>query len=79
MTVKKAKMFIQAEIPAELWPALLQHIRDFDTAHPDCHFVMLSESEAEESIADISRRFRAVSPGFRFMQVFERGKNRGRS
>jgi hypothetical protein len=35
MTVK---VFAIAHLPGELVHAWLQHLRDFDVAHPGCHF-----------------------------------------
>jgi hypothetical protein len=32
------KIVTQADVPVELLNDWLQHLRDFDTAHPGCHF-----------------------------------------
>lgn len=49
-----AKIFTRATVPDDLAQAWLQHLRDFDTAHPDCHFEVVLESETQ-SVADVMR------------------------
>lgn len=34
----KVKITTTAEVPVEFADAWLQHLRDFDVAHPGCHF-----------------------------------------
>lgn len=41
MTVK---IFTLASVPDELAQAWLQHLRDFDTAHPGCHFEVFADA-----------------------------------
>lgn len=41
MTVK---IFTTAHLPPDLVNAWLQHLRDFDTAHPGCHFEVAVEA-----------------------------------
>ena len=41
------KIFTVAEIPDELAQDWLQHLRDFDTAHPGCHFQVVADSDAQ--------------------------------
>jgi hypothetical protein len=38
------KIFTVAEVPEELAQAWLQHLRDFDTAHPGCHFQVVADA-----------------------------------
>jgi len=48
------KIYTRATVPDELAQAWLQHMRDFDTAHPGCHFEIVTESDTK-SVADIVR------------------------
>lgn len=41
-------------VPDELQQAWLQHLRDFDAAHPGCHFEIVAEGEGK-TIGDIMR------------------------
>jgi len=34
----KVKIHTIADVPVDVADAWLQHLRDFDTAHPGCHF-----------------------------------------
>ena len=69
----KSKIITQAEIPSELEQAWLQHLRDFDAAHPGCHFQVLMDSP-EQSIEEMEAKFRAVRPTFRFLKVYHQSK-----
>lgn len=40
----RVEIFIHAEMPDELAQAWLQHLRDFDTAHPGCQFKLLASA-----------------------------------
>lgn len=64
------KIFSVAEVPEELAQAWLQHLRDFDTAHPGCHFQVFADAP-EVSTADVVRMV-TVQPGMTFEQYFER-------
>jgi hypothetical protein len=44
MTDERIKIFTVAHVPRELGQAWLQHLRDFDAAHPDCHFNVLGDA-----------------------------------
>ena len=60
-----------AEVPADLSKAWLQHLRDFDTAHPGCHFQVLEdapEKSFNEMLADL-----VVNPGLPLQAVIRRG------
>jgi hypothetical protein len=56
-------------VPEELQQAWLQHLRDFDTAHPGCHF----EVGIDGPEATSAERIR-VEPGLTFTKIFERTK-----
>jgi hypothetical protein len=66
MTVK---VFTIAHLPEELRPAWLQHLRDFDIAHPGCHFDVAMDAP-ETPLADMIRLLQ-VEPGLTFTQLFE--------
>jgi hypothetical protein len=64
------KIFTIAQVPDELQQAWLQHLRDFDTAHPGCHFeVMIDapESTLAEAVAALH-----VNPELTFQQILVR-------
>jgi hypothetical protein len=65
------KILAQCEIPDELANAWLQHLRDFDTAHPGCHFEVMMQSgrtvPVREMIAELT-----VAPALTIEQVFAR-------
>jgi hypothetical protein len=68
------KTFIIAHLPPELAQAFMQHVRDFDVAHPGCHFEMGLEAP-NVSLAEAIEIMR-VEPGLTFSDVFERAKGR---
>ena len=67
------KVFTIAHVPDDLQQAWLQHLRDFDTAHPGCHFQVAIEAP-DVSITDVVERMK-VEPALTFTEVFERGRN----
>lgn len=69
MTVK---VFTIAHVPEELHHAWLQHVRDFDTAHPGCHFELAADAP-NTSLAEMIETLR-VTPGLTFTQIFEQAK-----
>lgn len=40
---EQIKIFTIAHVPPGLERAWIQHLRDFDTAHPGCHFEVISD------------------------------------
>lgn len=66
------KVFTVAHIPVELEQPWLQHLRDFDTAHPGCHFEVGIDGP-EESITEMIERIR-VTPKLNFTKIFSRTK-----
>lgn len=66
------KIFTVAHVPSELAQAWLQHLRDFDTAHPGCHFEVMRDGPelALEQMVEALR----INPGLTFTQFFERKK-----
>ena len=67
------KIFTAADVPDELAKAWLQHLRDFDTAHPGCHFEVIAEAPAM-SLTEIVETMR-VNPELSVTQVFERQRS----
>jgi hypothetical protein len=67
MTVK---VFTVAHVPADLRQAWLQHLRDFDAAHPGCHFEVAIDAP-DASLAQMVDQLR-VNPALTFTQIFER-------
>lgn len=64
------KIFTTAHVPDELRQAWLQHLRDFDTAHPGCHFEVAVDAP-EASLAEMVAELR-LNPELTFQQIFER-------
>ena len=67
------KVFTIAHVPADLRQAWLQHLRDFDAAHPGCFFEVAAdcpELSVREMIVELS-----VNPELSFTQIFERKKS----
>ena len=69
MTV--TKIFTVAHVPTELEQAWLQHLRDFDVAHPGCHFEVALEPPPDVPIADMVEMLR-INPSLTFTKIFER-------
>ena len=68
----KVKIFTVAHVPDELQQPWLQHLRDFDSAHPGCHFEVGIDGP-EESSADMIKRIQ-VELGLTFTTILARTK-----
>lgn len=68
----KTTIFVIAEIPQGLEHAWLQHLRDFDATHDDCHFEICADMPAKPMAEMIE--LLCVNPGLSFTQIFERKK-----
>lgn len=66
------KIFTVAHLPDDLQQLWLQHLRDFDTAHPGCHFEVGFDGP-DASIAEMMERM-TVEPALTFTQIFEKTK-----
>lgn len=64
------KLFIRVHVPAGLANAFVQHMRDFDTAHPDCHFEIAADLP-DIPLAEAVEMVR-VNPALTFVDVFKR-------
>jgi hypothetical protein len=56
------KIVTVAHIPEGLEHEWLQYLRDFDIAHPGCHFEVLAESPL--TVAEITEVLQKIAPGF---------------
>jgi hypothetical protein len=64
------KIFTVANIPDRLSQLWLQHLRDFDAAHPGCHFEVMADAP-EATLAEIVDMVR-VAPALTFTKILER-------
>lgn len=68
----KVKLFTLAQVPPELANKWLQHLRDFDTANPDCHFEVMADTP-DLPLAEIIKIV-TVDPPMKFQDFFKREK-----
>jgi hypothetical protein len=68
----KTIIYTRAHVPPELQQAWLQHLRDFDSAHPGCHFEVGVDGP-EEPFADMIKKL-TIEPHLNFTKIFERAK-----
>jgi hypothetical protein len=66
----KVKIFTIAEVPGDLMHSWLQHLRDFDTQHPGCHFVVAADAP-DMLMKDMIEQLK-VNPSLSFEQIFTR-------
>lgn len=66
-----SKIYTIAHVPDGLLQQWLQHLRDFDTAHPGCHFQVCLDGPPSLTMAEMMERIR-VEPDLTFEQIFER-------
>lgn len=66
-------IFTRAHMPDELQQQWLQHLRDFDTAHPGCHFEVGVDGGPDTPFHDMIRLLQ-VEPGLTFTKLFARTK-----
>lgn len=67
---EQAQTFVRAHVPAALFQAFMQHIRDFDVAHPGCHFEIAADAP-DKPLAEIVEMLR-VEPALTFTEIFDR-------
>ena len=67
------KLFTIAHIPSEFEQAWLQHLRDFDVAHPGCHFEVAADAPPDSTIAEMVEMLR-INPALTFTEILERKK-----
>lgn len=66
-------IFTRAHVPTELQREWLQHLRNFDTLHPGCHFEVMIDGAPDVPITEAVRMCR-VDPELTFQQIFDRKK-----
>lgn len=66
------KIYVRALMRDDLQEKWLQHLRDFDTANPGCHFDVGVDGP-DEPMADMIKRLQ-VEPGLTFTHLFKRAK-----
>ena len=64
------KVMILADVPDDLGHALMQHLRDFDTAHPGCHF-KIAVNAPDMSLGEMQALLN-VNPPFAFHDLRRR-------
>jgi len=70
-----AVIFTRAHVPDELANEWLQHLRNFDTKHPGCHFEVMVDPIPGISMRDAVEEMLQVEPPLTFQQYLERKKN----
>jgi hypothetical protein len=63
------KIFTIAHVPEGLEHEWLQHLRDFDTAHPGCHFEVCADTP-DMPMAKVIEILQ-INPGLSFAEIFE--------
>jgi hypothetical protein len=64
------KIFTVAHVPDELAQAWLQYLREFDTAHPGCHFEVGMDAPGMPMAKIIE--LLQINPKLDFQAIFER-------
>lgn len=59
------KIVTMAHLTPGLVAAWLQHLRDFDIAHPGCHFEVAANAP-DEAAAEVMKALEGIRPGFAF-------------
>lgn len=67
------KIFTVAHVPDALANAWLQHLRDFDTANPGCHFEVIAEGAGPKMTMKEMVEALRVEPELTVTEMFERG------
>jgi hypothetical protein len=67
------KILAQCDIPDELAQAWAQHLRDFDAAHPGCHFEVMMQTDATVPVREMVEILK-VSPALSLVEVYEFAK-----
>ena len=65
-----SKIFTIADVPPELHQQWLQHLRDFDAAHPSCRFQVMADLPAK-TFAEIVDTMR-LNPNLTFAAILDR-------
>lgn len=65
-----------ADIPDELGNAWLQHLRDFDAAHPGCHFQVMADAP-DLNMREVAEML-AINPKLGFVDVIKKSDRNAR-
>jgi hypothetical protein len=65
------KILAQCDVPDELVNAWLQHLRDFDTAHPGCHFEVMLQTGRTVPVREMIDCLK-IDPALTIEEIFER-------
>ena len=68
------KIITQAQIPDELARDWLQHLRDFDVAHPGCHFEVTMTTDRSVSVREMVEIMR-VEPALSMVEILDRKRD----
>jgi len=69
---EKCLIFAVAELPKELVHAWMQHLRDFDVLHPECHFQLAVDAPAM-TIPEVIEALR-VKPELTIQEIIRRNR-----
>ena len=67
------RIVTEADVPDELAREWLQHLRNFDTAHPGCHFDVIMETERPVPMAEMVETVR-VEPELDIVKLISKDK-----
>jgi hypothetical protein len=72
VTDERTRIFTMAQVPPSLEREWLQHLRNFDTAHPGCHFEVIADTPhyTFREIIDLLR----VNPHLPLQEIIARKK-----
>lgn len=69
--MSNVKIFTIADVPVEIADEWLQHLRDFDTAHPGCHFKVVGDAP-DMSVTEMINALMKIEPPLPVRAVYER-------
>lgn len=64
------KILAQGDVPDDLVQAWTQHLRDFDVAHPGCHFEVIMQTDVIIPVGKMIEMLK-VDPGLDIREVYE--------
>ncbi|HEX8836754.1 MAG TPA: hypothetical protein VF748_07450 [Candidatus Acidoferrum sp.] len=66
------KICTVADVPPELVEAWVQHLRDFDAAHPGCHFRVVAKLPDEVSTREMMDMLDRIDPTLPYRRIVRR-------
>jgi hypothetical protein len=67
-------IFFRAHLPRDLLKSFIQHVRDFDVAHPGCHFEIMAD-DCGLNLQQMIEALR-INPKLSFMEIIKLDKER---